>query len=142
MRIGMEPNIETRSTPRRRRDPSGTAIKAMLNIAAKWALTESDIGTLMGGVSIPTVRRWKRQLRDTGRVQSPLGRDQLDRVSYLLGIYKALHILFPDPSQADGWVRRANNGAGFEGRSALDVMRQGGMEDLRQVRRYLDGWRG
>lgn len=120
---------------------SNAAMKAVMRMADLWQLTEADIATLMGGVSIATVRRWRRQLREQGRIRGTLTRDQLDRASYLLGIYKALHILFPDEAQADGWIHRPVDSPYFEGRSALDVMRQGGMNDLRHVRRFLDGWR-
>lgn len=121
---------------------SNAAAKAVVRMADLWGLTEQDIATLMGGVSIATVRRWRRKLREKGDIRGEFTRDQMDRVSYLLGIYKALHILFPDDTQADGWIHRPLQAPYFEGRSALDVMRQGGMSDLQYVRRFLDGWRG
>jgi hypothetical protein len=111
-------------------------------MADLWALTDSELATLLGGVPVPTLRRWKGQLRNTGSVRTELSRDQLDRVSYLLGIYKGLHILFPNKDQANAWVKKPNDGSPFRGRSALDVMLAGSMSDLQQVRRYLDAWRG
>lgn len=138
----MDAAEQQRTDPHRRGDASSVALKAALNIAARWQLTDAQLATLLGEVPLPTLRRWKRQLKQAGRVRTELTRDQLDRVSYLLGIYKALHILFPDAGQADGWVKRPNRAPGFDGRSALDVMLQGGMDDLQNVRRHLDGWRG
>lgn len=126
----------------RRGNTSSVALKAALRIGERWELTEPQLAILLGGVPLATLRRWKRQLRESGRVRTSLTRDQLDRVSYLLGIYKALHILFPDAGQADSWVKRPNQAPGFDGRSALDVMLQGGMRDLQIVRRHLDAWRG
>lgn len=68
-------------------------------------------------------------------LHSPSGRDVIERVSYVMGIYKALHILLPGASHADSWVHRPN--AHFEGRPALSVMLDE-PDGLRQVRRYLD----
>ena len=69
-----------------------------------------------------------------------LGSDELDRISYMLGIYRALHELFPEPKQADGWVRRPNGF--FGGFSALQRMLVGGMGDLHAVREYLESRSG
>ncbi|MDD3761936.1 MAG: MbcA/ParS/Xre antitoxin family protein [Nevskiales bacterium] len=124
------------------RRQSAIALKAAFSIAARWGLRDAQLGILLGGVPEPSLRRWKAQLRDSGGIRTELSRDQLDRVSYLLGIYKALHILFPDAGQADGWIHRANTAPAFGGGSALERMLGGGMDDLRMVRRYLDAWRG
>jgi hypothetical protein len=113
-----------------------------MGIARQWGLTDEQLAVLLGGVGRATLHRWKTQLAGGGHIAAEFGPDTLDRVSYLLGIHKALRILFMDAAQADGWVKRPNDGPGFDGRSALDRMLGGRMEDLRYVRRYLDGWRG
>jgi hypothetical protein len=118
------------------------AFKAVLGIARLWGLTDDQLSVLLGGVGRSTIQRWKAQLSDKGAIAADFGPDTLDRVSYLLGIHKALRILFMDDAQADGWVKRPNQGPGFDGQSALDRMLRGRMEDLQYVRRYLDGWRG
>ena len=56
--------------------------------------------------------------------------DVIERISYILGIYKALHILFPDDAQADEWVKRPNGGSLFGGRSALDHLKAEGCDTL------------
>ena len=66
----------------------------------------------------------------------------LERLSYLLGIYKSLQILLPDPVAADAWVRRPNTALLFGGRSALERMLSGQVADLYVVREYLDAQRG
>ena len=66
----------------------------------------------------------------------------LERISYVLGIHKALEILFPDPVRADAWVRRPNDAPLFGGRSALERMLGGNVSDLYVVRQYLDAQRG
>lgn len=130
-----------RDAPPRRR-PTDVGFEAVLAIARQWDLTDEQLATLLGGVGRSTVARWKSQLGATGTINTDYTPDILDRVSYLLGTYKALHILFPDSAQANAWVRKPNSGAGFDGRSALERMLDGRMDDLRYVRRYLDGWRG
>jgi hypothetical protein len=110
------------------------ALKAFLNLAGEWALTRDEQITLLGGPSVRTFYRWK-----AGEV-SVLPRDTLERISVLLGIYKALEILLPPPERAHAWVKRANKA--FAGATALEVMLKGRVDDLYSVRRYLDAWRG
>jgi hypothetical protein len=70
-------------------------------------------------------------------------RDQCVQIlSYLLGIYKALQLLFKEPAAADAWLRRPNDAPLFGGRSALDRMLSGQVSDLFLVRQYLDAERG
>ena len=69
-------------------------------------------------------------------------RDVLERVSYVLGIYKALQILLPDERAADAWVHQPNTAPLFAGRPALDRMLSGNVADLFVVRSYLDAQRG
>jgi hypothetical protein len=66
--------------------------------------------------------------------------DTLRRISYVLGIYKAIQILFQDPGMADRWIREPNRF--FAGKSALDRMLAGDVADLYVVREYLDAARG
>jgi len=115
---------------------SGPAIRAFFKIAECWGLSGAEQQALLGGISRSTLQRWKREQ------DAILSQDQLERVSYLLGIYKNLQILLPTTS--DSWVKRPNSDPHFEGRTALEVMVTGGMTALRQVRLYLDaqcgGW--
>ena len=66
----------------------------------------------------------------------------LMRISLILGIYKDLHILYPEPALADRWVRLPNSNPLFGGEPALSLMIESGMDGLYQVRRLLDGRRG
>ncbi|HEY5566492.1 MAG TPA: MbcA/ParS/Xre antitoxin family protein [Gammaproteobacteria bacterium] len=110
------------------------ALKAFFNLAGEWSLSRDEQITLLGGPSVRTFYRWK-----AGDV-SALPRDTLERISVLLGIYKALEILLPEPERAHAWVKRANKA--FGGATALEVMLKGRVDDLYSVRRYLDAWRG
>ncbi|MDA3922519.1 MAG: DUF2384 domain-containing protein [Salinisphaera sp.] len=121
---------------------SAPALKAVFRIGELWHLSEDELATLLGGVPLSSLRRWKRQWRHDENPRATLSHDQLERVSYLLGIYKALHILLPSTELADSWIRRANTAPGFDGQPAIAIMCQGSMSDLQGVRRYLDAQRG
>ncbi|MNF16045.1 hypothetical protein D3C80_2189060 [compost metagenome] len=72
-----------------------------------------------------------------------LPRDTLERISYLMGIHKALRILFSSHvERVYEWVRKPNTSAPFNGTSALDYMLVGRVVDIADVRRYLDAQRG
>ena len=117
-----------------RRRVGTVALKAFFNLAREWELGNDDQLTLLGQPSRRTFYRWR-----AGDVAG-LPADTLERVSVLLGIYKALAILLPEPARAHAWIKRPNEA--FGGKSALEVMRQGRVDDLYQVRRHLDAWRG
>jgi hypothetical protein len=131
------------ASPTRKAEPrrtleslGGPGLRAFANIAEAWGLTVADQLKLLGIASRSTFFKWRRET-------SPrLPRDTLERLSYVLGIYKSLQILLPDPKAADEWVRRPNNAAIFGGRSALDRMLSGQVADLYVVREYLDAQRG
>ena len=128
----------TRKTEARRSLESlgGPGLRAFANIAEAWGLTVADQLKLLGIASRSTFFKWRRET-------SPrLPRDTLERLSYVLGIYKSLQILLPDTKAADEWVRRPNNASPFGGQSALDRMLSGQVADLYVVREYLDAERG
>lgn len=114
----------------------GPALRAYFAIAAAWGLRASEARRLLGDPPESTFYKWKKQ-----RDGAP-GRDVLERISHVLGIFKSLQILFPDPTRADAWLRRPNTAAPFGGRSALDRMLAGNVADLYVVRQYLDAQRG
>jgi hypothetical protein len=115
---------------------SGPALRTFFAIAEAWRLTNEEAMRLLGEPPRSTYFEWKRA--GDGR----LGRDTLERISYVLGIYKALQILLPDPAAADAWVRKPNTAPLFGGRSALARMMSGNVADLFVVRQYLDAVRG
>lgn len=108
--------------------------RAVVNLFACWAVRDHDACILLGGISPRTYARWKE-----GRI-GRIPRDLKARLSNLMGIHKALRIIFADPQRAYAWVRRPN--AAFGGASALDVMLNGDLTNLMRVRRYLDAERG
>ena len=60
----------------------------------------------------------------------------------MIGIYKSLQVLYPEPTFADTWPRMPNSHAIFGGRPALTLMTDGGIDGLFRVRRLLDSRRG
>ena len=114
----------------------GAGLRAFVNIAEAWGLSVAEQLTLLGIASRSTFFKWRRERNPR------LPRDTLERLSYLLGIYKSLQILLPDPQIADAWVRKPNTAAPFGGRSALERMLSGQVADLYVVRQYLDAERG
>lgn len=89
---------------------------------------------LLGLDSRSTFQSWKR-----GAVSS-IPKDALERISYIIGIYKGLKILLP--KTADEWVRKPNDAPMFAGRPALDRLTSGNVADLFVVRQYVDAQRG
>ena len=116
---------------------SSAALEGFFNLSEHWGLTASQERTLLGSPPESTFFKWKAE-----KTARRLGRDVLDRISYLLGIYKALNILLPSQCAADEWVKKSNAAPLFQGQSALDRMLGGSLVDLADVRRYLDAQRG
>jgi len=115
---------------------SGTALRAFFQIARLWSLKPAEQRTLLGNPPESTFFKWKREL------QGSISRDVLERISYILGIYKALQILFPDPTRADAWIKKPNSAPLFGDQSALNRMLSGNVADLYVIRQYLDAQRG
>ncbi|ACC73512.1 MbcA/ParS/Xre antitoxin family protein [Paraburkholderia phymatum] len=118
-------------------DMSAAGLRAFFKIASAWELSTDEQIKLLGSPGRSTLFKW-RQEPQTAR----LSRDTLERLSLLLGIYKALQILLPQPAAADAWVKRPNDAPPFGGRRALDRMLAGNISDLVAVRQYLDAMRG
>ena len=119
-----------------RRTLSGPALRTFFRIAELWDLSTDEQMTLLGVTSRSTFFKWKRAQDIT------LPKDTLERISYILGIYKALQILLPDERAADAWIRQPNTAPLFGGQSALRRMLSGHVSDLYVVRQYLDAQRG
>ena len=117
-----------------RRELTGPALRTFFRIADAWGLKEQEQMRLLGLDSRSTLQAWKR-----GAIAA-LSKDALERISYVMGIYKGLHILLP--KTADDWVRKPNTAPLFAGRSALERMTSGNVADLYVVRQYIDAQRG
>jgi len=113
------------------------ALKFFFNLTDKWKCTQDEQRTLLGSIGTTTYHKYRRH------PETRLPHDLMERISYLMGIHKALRILFSNQPEATyEWVRRPNHAAPFNGLSALDYMLAGRVIDLADVRRYLDAVRG
>lgn len=115
---------------------SPSALKAFFNIVERWQIRDEDARRLLGGVSNGPYYDMKKN--PAGRV---LDADKLLRISYLIGIFKALNILHRE-ALADEWVRLPNANRIFSGATPLDYMMRGGAPAMQTVRRLLDARRG
>ena len=115
---------------------SASALKLFFNIVDVWKIRDEDARMLLGGVTNGPYYEMKKKpevrLLDT---------DRLQRVSYLVGIFKALNILH-GRELADEWVRLPNTNRIFNGSTPLDYMIKGGVPAMQTVRRLLDARRG
>ena len=123
-----DPEVRARLTP--------SAIDGVLRLAAIWRLSSEDTRALLGDVSERTWYRMKK-----GGWSGVLSQDSLTRTSLLLGIFKGLRLLFSEPL-CDHWVREPNRGPLYGGRRPLDLMIEGGIPAMLEVRRHVDALRG
>jgi uncharacterized protein (DUF2384 family) len=113
---------------------SQPAVDGLFRIAEKWRVPLEIVGQLLGGIPRSSVYKLKT-------AAGTLRQDELTRISYIVGIYKALHILLPE-ELADRWMSRPNDYFLFAGQSPLEYVLRAGIPGLQQVRSYLDAARG
>ena len=115
-------------------DEEGAALfRAAVNLFRLWGVTDEQAAVLLD-MSGRSFQRWKSD--GPGR----MSRDSKARLSNLMGIHKALRIVFREPQRGYAWIKAPNRA--FGGASALDAMLGGELTDLMRVRRYLDAERG
>jgi len=126
--------VDLNSRPERER-LSQSALKGFFRLAAAWNLRDDDARELLGGLSSSAFYDWKKNPDRLLEV------DRITRISYLLGVYKSLHILYGD-KLADEWIGLPNTNPVFAGRTPLAFMLGGGLLAMQSVRRLLDARRG
>lgn len=114
---------------------SESALKAFFRLMDHWSVRDEDARLLLGGISNGPYYNWKKQ------PERLLDADVLTRISYLIGTFKALNILYGE-KLADEWVRLPNTNRIFGGRTPLEYMMRGGVPAMQMVRRLLDARRG
>jgi hypothetical protein len=133
-RYAPSPLVDLSSKAERER-LSRSALRAFFNIMEKWQVRDEDARALLGGISNGPFYEMKK---DPDKV---LDADKLARVSYLVGIFKALNILYSE-KLADAWVQLPNSNRIFGGQTPLAFMTRGGISAMEIVRRLLDARRG
>jgi hypothetical protein len=125
-----------RQDPAVRRRLSAPGLRAFFNIARAWQLSVTEERALLGWPPSSTFHKYKSG--DAGA----LSYDTLTRISLVLGVYKALHLLYPEPAFADHWIRMPNSHSLFGGRPPLAYVVDAGLDGLFHLRRLLDSRRG
>ncbi len=92
--------------------------------------------TLLGLSDGNILNDWKNQ-----PANAELTLDDLERASYILGIYRSLQILFPDPSLADQWLSMPNDNPLFNGTAPQYRLLAGYVTDLAVIKGFLDAER-
>jgi hypothetical protein len=101
----------------------------------RWRVRDEDVRVLLGGMSNGPFYEMKK------KPERVLDADRLLRISYLVGIFKALNVLYSD-DLADAWIQRPNSNRIFGGQTPLAYMMRGGLPGMQTVRRLLDARRG
>lgn len=129
---------------------SPVAIRAFFLLASHWKLRDQDARSLIGGMSNGSFYQLKRSSATTSGIRTTgskapgvktLDQDKLTRVSLLVGIFKALNILYSN-KLADTWVQLPNSNPIFGGQTPLAYMLRGGLLSMFRVRQLLDARRG
>jgi hypothetical protein len=113
---------------------SPAALRAFFTIMARWQVRDEDARALLGGVTNGPFYEMKKH------PERVLEADRLLRISYLIGIFKALNLLYSE-ALADEWMRRPNTSAIFAGQTPLAYLTSGGLPAMQVVRRLLDARR-
>jgi Protein of unknown function (DUF2384) len=121
-----------------RRRLSSAALRALFNIVYHWKVRDEDARQLLGGISNGAYYQLKKNPRAPGK---SLEQDKLVRISYLIGIFKSLNILYSQ-RLADQWMQLPNTNPIFAGRTPLDYILRGGTPAMDMLRRLLDARRG
>lgn len=114
---------------------SDGAVRAFFNIMEQWKIPNPKARELLGGISNGAFHTLKN---GGGAV---LDEDRIRRISYLVGIFKALNILYSE-DLANKWIGLPNKNRIFGGEPALEYMLRGGLPAFQTVRRLLDARRG
>lgn len=114
---------------------SAPAMSAFFAIVDQWDLRNEDAMALLGGASHGRYYELKKNRKGL------LSQDELTRISLLIGIFKALNILFSQ-RLANQWTSRPNSNPMFNNAPPLELLVRGGVPGMIGVRRLLDARRG
>ena len=116
-------------------DKIAVIVKAVVRAADAWGLSNAEAATLF---DVPSAT-WSRM--KSGSYKGVLDQDKVTRASLLIGLFKGLRLLFNGPL-THGWPKAANTGPGFNGKSPVQIMCEGGIPAMMQVRQHIDALRG
>lgn len=123
--------------PARTRDERVILARAATRLFELWGLSAADQLMLLG---LNESNRIALQRYAKGEALAS-NRDLLERVGHLLGIHKALKLLYPrNPELVSGWMSSPNTK--FDGATPIEIVRRFGFAGLLMVRGTLDLMRG
>jgi hypothetical protein len=114
---------------------SRAAVPAFFKLTQAWSLKDETARQLLGGISNGAFYQLK------GGEKKTLDQDRLTRISLLLGIFRALNILY-SRKLADAWINLPNANPMFQGETPLAYLIKGGVPALMRLRQLLDARRG
>lgn len=132
---GVEEDMQVTEKIREPGQIDAVALKAYARVADAWGLSVKEAANL-ADMSEST---WKRAKKPN--FSGELTKDQLLRLSAVIGIYKSLELYFSEPLSR-GWITRPNTGPLFGGGRPVDTAIEGGLPQILAVRTYLDALRG
>jgi hypothetical protein len=118
------------------RELTPAALAAFMKIHELWDLRDEQARALLGGISNGAFYELKKKAN-----AATLDQDRMTRISLLVGIFKALNILY-SKKLADRWIQLPNDNPIFQGGTPLDHMVRGGLPAMLRVRQLLDSRRG
>ena len=111
---------------------SALAAPGVSKVLGKWRCSEQVKSVLLGFENEALF-----QLMLSNPSDYIFTKEQLERMSYVLNIYRLLHTIFSEAVQADEWINKPNSNELFGGQPAIDVMKKGKVSDLALVVKYL-----
>ena len=122
-----------KAIPSMAKDSGIKALAGCFRILDMWGASNAQMRRILGAPAERTFFDWK-----ANRVKR-LPEDVMRRIGYVVGIFKALQIVYSDAQLADAWVNKPNRH--FGGQTPLERMAAGDVTDLSAVREYLDAAR-
>lgn len=111
---------------------TAVALKAVCYCMAQWECSELEQQQLLD----LEPSSFRRLLSGD---HAEMTAETLLRISYLMGIGRALHTLYPTEERAAQRIRLATTDEPFAGQSPLALMLTGSLEGLALTRKYFDG---
>ncbi|MGH1460145.1 MAG: antitoxin Xre-like helix-turn-helix domain-containing protein [Paracoccaceae bacterium] len=116
-------------------DKIAAIIKGVVRTADAWGLSNTEAAMLF---DVPTAT-WGRM--KAGTYKGVLDQDKVTRASLLIGLFKGLRLLFNGPLTF-GWPKTANTGPGFNSKTPVQIMCEGGIPAMMRMRQHIDALRG
>jgi hypothetical protein len=114
---------------------SGPGLRTFLNVALRWRLCEEEQVRLLRATSENEFRHWVEAAQ--AQQSLTLETDVLMRISAVLGLLGDLQQIIATVDEEHRWLRGTNNAVPFLGRAPIEVLLNGTLENLLDVRRYV-----